>query len=102
MFPVVVSGVEVAHGEPEPGIFLEAASRLGVVPGQCVVVEDSRNGLLAAKRAGMRCVAVPSPPTRTQSFTPGGQRVLRYCGARRAPPRSPAGYTCLATAGPPS
>jgi beta-phosphoglucomutase-like phosphatase (HAD superfamily) len=56
-FPVTVSGDEVAHGKPAPDIFLEAASRLGVDPAGCVVVEDSFNGVTAALAAGMRCVA---------------------------------------------
>ena len=48
---------EVEGSKPSPDIFLLAASKLGVNPSQCVVIEDSRNGLLAAQRAGMKCVA---------------------------------------------
>jgi HAD superfamily hydrolase (TIGR01509 family) len=54
-FSVVVSGEEVARGKPAPDVFLEAARMLGADPGQCVVIEDSRNGVAAAKAAGMRC-----------------------------------------------
>lgn len=43
-------------GKPDPAIFLYAAKELGIDPSECVVVEDSQNGLHAAKRAGMKCV----------------------------------------------
>jgi len=57
---VVISSTEVARGKPAPDVFLAAAGRLGVAPADCVVIEDSVNGILAAKRAGMRCVALVS------------------------------------------
>ncbi|NLU68855.1 HAD family phosphatase [Streptomyces sp. HNM0574] len=57
-----VSAEEVAHGKPEPDVFLEAARRLGVTPDRCVVVEDAPPGADAAHRAGMRCIAVPYVP----------------------------------------
>lgn len=62
LFGVTVSAQEVARGKPEPDVFLEAARRLGVAPGDCVVVEDAPPGVRAAGAAGMRCVAVPSVP----------------------------------------
>ncbi len=68
VFEAVVSGVEVAHGKPAPDIFLEVARRLGLAPTRCLVVEDSRNGMLAALRAGMVCVAVPCAATRDDGF----------------------------------
>lgn len=57
--PLYVSADEVAHGKPEPDVFLEAARRLGVAPESCVVLEDAVPGIRAARAAGMRCVAVP-------------------------------------------
>lgn len=57
---VTVSAEEVARGKPEPDVFVETARRLGVAAGDCVVLEDAPPGALAAARAGMRCVAVPS------------------------------------------
>jgi beta-phosphoglucomutase-like phosphatase (HAD superfamily) len=60
-FGVVVSSDEVAAGKPAPDVFLEAARRLGVEPGRCLVVEDSRSGVLAGRAAGMRVVLVPCP-----------------------------------------
>ncbi|WP_329113691.1 HAD family hydrolase [Streptomyces sp. NBC_01465] len=59
LFTVVVSAEEVAHGKPEPDVFLEAARRLGADPAGCVVVEDAVPGAAAAHAAGMRCIAVP-------------------------------------------
>lgn len=61
-FGTAVSADEVANGKPAPDVFLEAARRLGVSPGDCVVVEDAVPGAEAAHVAGMRCVAVPSVP----------------------------------------
>ncbi|WP_392668251.1 HAD family hydrolase [Streptomyces sp. LN785] len=54
-----VSADEVAHGKPEPDVFLEAARRLDATPGDCVVLEDAAPGVTAAHAAGMRCIAVP-------------------------------------------
>jgi beta-phosphoglucomutase-like phosphatase (HAD superfamily) len=50
----------VAAGKPAPDVFLEAARRLGVEPGRCAAIEDSANGLRAARAAGMRVVAIPN------------------------------------------
>jgi len=68
LFEAVVSGAEVAHGKPAPDIFLEAAMRLGVLPGACLVIEDSERGVQAARAAGMRCVAIPCGETRHHDF----------------------------------
>ncbi len=54
----LVSAEDATHKKPAPNIFLAAARRLALAPSQCVVIEDAVNGLLAAKAAGMRCVAV--------------------------------------------
>jgi beta-phosphoglucomutase-like phosphatase (HAD superfamily) len=54
LFETVVSADEVAKGKPEPDVFLEAARRMGVRPAECIVFEDSDEGLEAARRAGMR------------------------------------------------
>lgn len=54
LFETVVSADEVAKGKPEPDVFLEAARRMGVAAAECIVFEDSDEGLEAARRAGMR------------------------------------------------
>ena len=50
----IFSADDVANGKPAPDLFLHAAERLGVSPERCVVVEDSRFGVQAARAAGMR------------------------------------------------
>ena len=59
-FAVVVSSDEVEHGKPAPDVYLETARRLGAHPGSCLVVEDSSNGVRAARDAGMTVVLVPN------------------------------------------
>ena len=61
VFAATVSSEEVAAGKPAPDVFLEAARRLDVAPSRCAAIEDSANGLRAAKAAGMRVVALPNP-----------------------------------------
>jgi beta-phosphoglucomutase len=57
-FQAIVSAEDVTAGKPDPQVFLTAASRLGVPPSQCVVVEDAAAGVEAARRAGMRSIGV--------------------------------------------
>lgn len=60
-FDEVVTADDVVEGKPAPDIFLRAAELLGVAPEKCLVVEDAPAGILAAQRAGMQVIAVPSP-----------------------------------------
>jgi HAD superfamily hydrolase (TIGR01509 family) len=53
----IFSATEVPNGKPAPDLFLHAASRMGTQPERCVVVEDSRHGVQAARAAGMRVLA---------------------------------------------
>jgi beta-phosphoglucomutase family hydrolase len=62
LFATVVTGDEVARGKPDPEMFLTAAERLGVEPASCLVFEDSRAGVEAAIRAGMRVVVLATTP----------------------------------------
>jgi HAD superfamily hydrolase (TIGR01509 family) len=58
-FDMTVSAEEVGgEGKPSPAIYLYTAQRLGVDPARCVVAEDSRNGVLAARAAGMYCIGL--------------------------------------------
>src|ERR1044071_5015756 len=59
-FSAVASAEDVTEGKPNPQVFLAAASKLGVEPASCVVVEDAPAGTEAARRARMRCVGVLS------------------------------------------
>lgn len=61
-FEVVLSAQHERWGKPHPAVFLSTAERLGVPPAACVVLEDSVNGVIAAKAARMRCLAVPERP----------------------------------------
>jgi HAD superfamily hydrolase (TIGR01509 family) len=60
-FRATVSSEEVPRGKPGPDVYLEAARKLGVAADRCAAIEDSENGILSAKAAGMRVVAVPNP-----------------------------------------
>jgi HAD superfamily hydrolase (TIGR01509 family) len=59
-FPVTLSSEEVARGKPAPDVYIEAARRLGFEAPACAAIEDSRSGIMAAKAAGMRVVAIPN------------------------------------------
>ena len=64
----IVRGDQVPRGKPEPDIFLAAAERIGVLPGECLAFEDSPSGVAAARAAGMVCVALST------SFSDGAFR----------------------------
>lgn len=71
VFTVRVSGDDpaVEHSKPAADIYRIAAARLGLLPGACLAIEDSAAGVVAAKRAGMTCIAVPNGWTRDQDFS---------------------------------
>jgi HAD superfamily hydrolase (TIGR01509 family) len=54
---------DVANAKPEPDLYLAVLDCLGVPASEAIAIEDSPNGVLAAKRAGMRCVAIPNSIT---------------------------------------
>ena len=56
---VVCSAQDDVHGKPAPDIYLRTASLLGVAPASCLAIEDSANGVLSARAAGMPCIAIP-------------------------------------------
>jgi mannitol-1-/sugar-/sorbitol-6-/2-deoxyglucose-6-phosphatase len=58
-FDLLYSAEYEAYGKPHPGIFISAANKLGSAPVHCLVLEDSVNGVIAAKAARMTCIAVP-------------------------------------------
>jgi HAD superfamily hydrolase (TIGR01509 family) len=78
-FEVVVSGLDVAKVKPAPDIFLLAARALRVDPTECLVFEDAEKGVIAADRAGMRCIAVPNDFTRHHDFS----KATRICASLR-------------------
>jgi HAD superfamily hydrolase (TIGR01509 family) len=68
-FDLIVSGEDVIKGKPEPDIFLKVSNHFGRKPEDCVVIEDSKNGVLAAKAAGMTCLAYFNPHSGNQDLT---------------------------------
>jgi HAD superfamily hydrolase (TIGR01509 family) len=66
VFRTWVSSEEVGRGKPAPDVFLEAARRLDVDPANAAGIEDSHNGILAARAAGLRVIAIPN-----HEFPPG-------------------------------
>jgi len=62
-FDTIVCREDVKRTKPDPDLYLTALERLGARPDEAIAFEDSPAGILAAKRAGIRCVAVPNPMT---------------------------------------
>ncbi len=58
-FDAIICGGDVEKGKPAPDIFLLAAEKIGVEPQDCFVLEDSSNGVIAAHKAGMKCIGIP-------------------------------------------
>lgn len=68
-FQFLLTRDDVTRGKPHPDVYLLACDRLGHEPNDVVVIEDSLNGVRAAKAAGCQCVAVPHPLSRTLDFS---------------------------------
>jgi HAD superfamily hydrolase (TIGR01509 family) len=67
-FDVLQASDEIEQGKPHPEIYLKTCKKLGLKPGECVVLEDSLNGVLAGKGAGCYVIAVPSEYTKQENF----------------------------------
>ncbi len=80
-FQALVSGNAIP-GKPEPDVFLEAARQVGVPPERCTVLEDAMAGVEAARRAGMRCIAVTT--TNPREALQGAGRVVDSLAQVRA------------------
>ena len=80
-FQTTVCRGDAPRIKPAPDLFLEAASRLAIAPECCLVIEDSLNGLKAAKAAGMMVWVVPNRVTASLDFSPADQlfRSLAEC-----------------------
>lgn len=77
-FQAIVSGEDVAEGKPHPEIFLKAAELAGAVPGKCVVIEDSYNGVMAAKRANMSCIGFINPDSGNQNLSKADKTIHSF------------------------
>jgi HAD superfamily hydrolase (TIGR01509 family) len=74
-FQSLTSGEEIQNGKPAPDIFLLAAKRLSSSAANCLVIEDTINGIRAAKSAGMQCVAIPCQATKYQDHSEADLRL---------------------------
>lgn len=68
-FLKLISGETVTHPKPAPDIFLKTARQLDVEPTECIVIEDSTNGVRAAKAAGMYCIGLQNPDSGNQDLS---------------------------------
>ena len=75
-FRAVITGDDVPSGKPDPTIFMRAAGRLGFAHSDLLVVEDAVSGVQAAKRAGMKCLAVASDGRAQLLLKAGADRVI--------------------------
>lgn len=77
-FQALVSGEECARSKPFPDVFIKAAEFLGVTPENCLVFEDTKNGSLAAKNAGMQCIGFENPDYPAQDLSRADLIVQRF------------------------
>ncbi|MEZ5304127.1 MAG: HAD family phosphatase [Verrucomicrobiales bacterium] len=75
-FDAIVSAEDVSRGKPEPDVFLRAAEKLGRAPGECLVFEDAHVGIEAARRAGMRVIALATTHPRESLAPCGAERIV--------------------------
>jgi len=68
-FSPILTSEDITEGKPHPEIYLKGAARLGIQPGEMLVLEDSQNGCRAAVAAGAITVAVPGPHSRRHDFS---------------------------------
>jgi beta-phosphoglucomutase family hydrolase len=68
-FDTVVCAEDITRSKPDPEIFLKAAQRLGVEPFECIVIEDAKFGVEAAKKAGMKAVGYRNPSSGNQDLS---------------------------------
>jgi beta-phosphoglucomutase len=75
-FDLILSGEDVPRKKPSPDIYLTAAERIDAPPSECIVIEDAVNGVIAAKAAGMICIAVTSSFPRERLREAGADRIV--------------------------
>ncbi|MFA5247123.1 MAG: HAD family phosphatase [Candidatus Micrarchaeia archaeon] len=74
-FQAIVTSDDVANGKPAPDGFLLAAKSIGIKPEECAVIEDAEKGILAAKQAGMKAIAIPNKYTANNDFSKADRRL---------------------------
>jgi HAD superfamily hydrolase (TIGR01509 family) len=70
IFEVLQSSDSILHGKPHPEIYLKTCSLLQLHPSQCLVLEDSENGVIAGNQAGCQVIAIPNLHTQKHNFSP--------------------------------
>ncbi|MBY7025308.1 MULTISPECIES: HAD family hydrolase [Clostridium] len=74
-FDCIVSGEEVERSKPYPDVYIEVSKKLDINPEKCIVVEDSHNGVQAAKSAGMKCIGFNNVNSGNQDLSKADVRV---------------------------
>lgn len=77
VFKAMICFEDIEARKPAPDCYLKAAEKIGVEPFECLAVEDSNPGLIAAKRAGATCFVIPNEVTKNQDFSLA-DRVINY------------------------
>ena len=67
-FKAKISGADLKESKPNPEIFIKAAKLSGFSKSECIVIEDSTNGIIAAKSAGIYCIGFNSPNSKNQIY----------------------------------
>jgi len=80
LFDSVICAEDITRSKPHPEVFLKSAKELGVRPEECVVIEDSKLGVEAAKSAGMKCVGYKSPNSGEQDLSEADMIVDDFAG----------------------
>lgn len=78
-FDLLFSGERVEKPKPAPDVFLATAAELRIRPEECLVVEDSYNGLIAAKAAGMKCFGFQNPDSGKQDLSAADVVFYPFC-----------------------
>ena len=76
-FNHIVCADEIENGKPAPDLYLEGARRLGIPAGECMALEDSPNGIKAARAAGMKVIGVPNPDVDVKEMTAASALVAK-------------------------
>jgi len=69
LFNCIIAAEDVERSKPDPETYLKAAKKLGVIPSQCLVIEDAQLGVEAARSAGMKCIGYRNPHSGNQDLS---------------------------------
>jgi len=75
-FDVIVTKEEIKNGKPHPEPFLKTASKIEILPENCLVIEDSDNGIIAAKKAGCLVIGITTSLSREKLQEVGADHVV--------------------------